>query len=76
MADHLARVVGPGEVVGLHDGIGRGTFDPHGRVAKYLRARRLVELAALPTALRRLRARGFRLVTASELVDAAVRASV
>lgn len=74
VADHLARMVGRGDVVGLHDGIGRGTFDPHGTVARRLRARRLVELAALPTALRRLRARGIRLVTASELVDAAAQA--
>ncbi len=74
VADHLARVTGPGDVVGLHDGIGRGTFDPDGRLARRLRARRLVELAALPTALRRLQARGVRLVTVSELVEAAAQA--
>jgi peptidoglycan-N-acetylglucosamine deacetylase len=71
VADHLATAVGPGDVVGLHDGIGRGSFDPDGTLARRLRARRLVELAALPTALERLRARGIRLVTASELVEAA-----
>jgi peptidoglycan/xylan/chitin deacetylase (PgdA/CDA1 family) len=71
VADHLDRAVGPGDVVGLHDGIGRGTFDPDGALAKGLRARRLVELAALPLALERLQARGIRLVTASELVEAA-----
>ena len=75
VADHLARAVGPGDVVGLHDGIGRGTFDPDGALASRLRARRLVELAALPVALGRLQARGIRLVTASELVEAATPAT-
>ncbi len=73
LADHLARVVRPGDVVGLHDGIGRGTFDPDGALARGLRARRRVELSALPAALQRLQARGIRLVTASELVGAAGR---
>jgi peptidoglycan-N-acetylglucosamine deacetylase len=71
VADHLATAVGPGDVVGLHDGIGRGTFHPGGTIARHLRARRLVELAALPAALDRLQARGIRLVTASALVESA-----
>jgi peptidoglycan-N-acetylglucosamine deacetylase len=71
VADHLARVVRPGDVIGLHDGIGRGAFDPQGRLARRLRARRLVELAALAVALQRLRAKGIRLVSASALVEAA-----
>ena len=75
VADHLARVVGPGDVVGLHDGIGRGTFDPDSTLARRLRARRLVELAALPSALQRLQARGIRLVTATELVEATAQAT-
>jgi peptidoglycan-N-acetylglucosamine deacetylase len=74
VAEHLARAVGPGDVVGLHDGIGRGTFDPDSALARRLRARRRVELAALPSALRRLRARGLGLVTASELVEATAQA--
>ena len=61
-------------MVGLHDGIGRGTFDPDSPLARGLRARRLVELAALPAALQRLQARGIHLVTASELVEAATQA--
>jgi len=72
--DHLASAVGHGDVVGLHDGIGRGTFDPDSPLARGLRARRLVELATLPAALRRLQARGIHLVTASELVEAATQA--
>jgi peptidoglycan/xylan/chitin deacetylase (PgdA/CDA1 family) len=75
VAEHLARVVGPGDVVGLHDGIGRGTFDPDGTLARRLRARRRVELAALPSALQRLQARGIGLVTASELVEATAQAT-
>jgi peptidoglycan/xylan/chitin deacetylase (PgdA/CDA1 family) len=71
VADHLVSAVQPGDVVGLHDGIGRGTFDHDGSLARTLRARREVELAALPSALRRLQARGIRLVSASELVEAA-----
>ncbi len=73
VADHLVRTVGPGDVVGLHDGIGRGTFDQDGSLARRLRARRLVELKALPSVLERLEARGIRLVTASELVTATAR---
>jgi hypothetical protein len=60
-------------VVGLHDGIGRGTFDQDGSLGRRLRARRLVELKALPSVLERLQARGIRLVTASELVTATAR---
>jgi peptidoglycan-N-acetylglucosamine deacetylase len=70
VADHLAGTVAPGDVVALHDGIGRGTFDPRGRGAHELRARRLVEVRALPAALERLLGRGLRLVTVSALLAA------
>jgi peptidoglycan-N-acetylglucosamine deacetylase len=70
VADHLARTVAPGDVVALHDGIGRGTFHPRGRGADELRARRLVEVQALPVALERLLGRGLRLVTVSALLAA------
>ena len=68
VADHLARTVAPGDVVALHDGIGRGTFDPRGSGADRLRARRLVEVQALPAAVERLLGRGLRLVTVSALL--------
>jgi peptidoglycan/xylan/chitin deacetylase (PgdA/CDA1 family) len=71
VAAHVAGVVGPGDVLALHDGIGRGTFDPDGAQARFLRARRAVEVAALPAAIEGVLARNLRLVTASELVDAA-----
>jgi peptidoglycan-N-acetylglucosamine deacetylase len=70
VADHLARTVAPGDVVGLHDGIGRGTFHPGGVTARWLRARRSVEVAALPAALERILGRGLGLVTASALLAA------
>jgi peptidoglycan-N-acetylglucosamine deacetylase len=70
VADHLARTVAPGDVVALHDGIGRGTFQPRGPGAHELRARRRVELQALPAALERILGRGLRLVTVSALLAA------
>jgi peptidoglycan/xylan/chitin deacetylase (PgdA/CDA1 family) len=68
VADHLARTVAPGDVVALHDGIGRGTFRPTGPGADELRARRLVEIRALPAALEGVLGRGLRLVTVSALL--------
>ena len=70
VADHLARTVAPGDVVALHDGIGRGTFHPREPGAHKLRARRLVEVQALPAALERVLGRGLRLVTVSALLAA------
>jgi peptidoglycan-N-acetylglucosamine deacetylase len=75
VADHLATAVGPGDVVGLHDGIGRATFDRGGADARFLRARRRVEVAALPAAIERLQARNLCLVGVSALLDAAERAA-
>jgi peptidoglycan/xylan/chitin deacetylase (PgdA/CDA1 family) len=71
VADHLAATVGPGDVVALHDGIGRATFDRAGALARYLRARRRVEVAALPAAIEALQAGNLRLVSVSALLDAA-----
>jgi peptidoglycan-N-acetylglucosamine deacetylase len=70
VADHLARTVAPGDVVALHDGIGRGTFHPREGTAGLLRARRSVEVAALPAALERILGRGLGLVTVSALLAA------
>jgi peptidoglycan-N-acetylglucosamine deacetylase len=70
VADHLARTVAPGDVVALHDGIGRGTFHPRGPGAHELRARRRVEVQALPAALERVLGQGLRLVTVSALLAA------
>jgi peptidoglycan/xylan/chitin deacetylase (PgdA/CDA1 family) len=70
VANHLATAVGPGDIVGLHDGIGRSTFDRGTAQARVLQARRQVELAALPGAIERLLARNLRLVTVSTLLGA------
>jgi hypothetical protein len=63
-------------VIGLHDGIGRGTFDRGGAGARVLEARRRVEVAALPAAIEAVLTRNLRLVTATELLDALGTASL
>jgi peptidoglycan/xylan/chitin deacetylase (PgdA/CDA1 family) len=70
VASHVVGSVDPGDIVDLHDGIGRGTFNPGTEFAKRLRRRRTVEVEALPRILEELRARGLRLETVSGLVAA------
>jgi hypothetical protein len=60
-----------GDVLGMHDGIGRGTFNPTGKDARLLKGRRRAEVAALPDILTGARARGLTFTTASTLVAAA-----
>ncbi|HYZ99136.1 MAG TPA: polysaccharide deacetylase family protein [Acidimicrobiales bacterium] len=69
VADHVAGSMGPGDIVDLHDGIGRGTFNPDGLLADELMARRRTEIDALPRILRQLRSRGIRPVTIGELME-------
>jgi peptidoglycan/xylan/chitin deacetylase (PgdA/CDA1 family) len=69
--DHLAATVGAGDVIDLHDGLGRGTFQPGSALAAGLAARREVEVRALPTALRRIADRGITLTSAGRLLAAA-----
>jgi hypothetical protein len=63
----VARYVGEtplaGDVIGLHDGIGRGTFHPRAAFAVNLSARREVEVRALPEVLTRLADRGLSVVS-------------
>jgi len=68
IVDHLVNGVHPGYIVGLHDGIGRGTFRPNAGFAQELTARRTAELAALPAAIDGLLARDLRFVTAGGLL--------
>ena len=68
VADYVATAVQPGDVLGLHDGIGRGTFTPDSADSHQLRARRDVEVRALPDILARVADRGLRFVPAGELV--------
>jgi hypothetical protein len=68
---HVGDLAVAGDVVALHDGIGRGTFHPRGPGAHELRARRLVELQALPAALERVLGRGVVLLAAQFDADMA-----
>lgn len=66
--DYLAGTVRVGDIIDLHDGLGRGTYAPTAPFTAALAARREVEVEALPGALRRIADRGIRLTTASDLV--------
>lgn len=68
--DHLMSRVRPGDIVNLHDGLGRGTFSPRDTFTEKLRVRRQVEVDALPGAIEQLLDRDLRLVTISDLVAA------
>jgi len=67
---HLAAEIGPGDIVDLHDGLGRGTFNPGREFTEELRVRRRVEVEALPGAIEDVLARGIRLGTVSDVVAA------
>jgi len=66
--DHVIASLAPGAIVDLHDGLGRWNQHPHRGEGKALAARREAEIAALPAVLEAARARGYRLVTLSDLV--------
>ena len=70
VADHVLGKIGPGEILLLHDGVGRE--DLRGRSAEPgpRRARRDVEVRALPAIIERTLERGLRPVTLSELLAA------
>lgn len=65
---HLVGDVRPGDIIDLHDGIGRGTFSPSAPFAKALAARREVEVRALPTVLEEIAAKGITLTTVTDLM--------
>ena len=71
VVDHLGSLVGPGDVVDLHDGLGRGTFQPGTSFTAGLAARREVEVRALPAVLHRVAERGITLTSAGRLLAAA-----
>lgn len=68
IAAHLKQEVRPGDIVDLHDGIGRGTFDRTAAFAQKLVRRRSVEVDALPRVLEEAAESGLRFTTVSELV--------
>jgi peptidoglycan/xylan/chitin deacetylase (PgdA/CDA1 family) len=69
VADHVVKTVSAGDVLCLHDGVGRATFDRHSTFGRHLVARREAEVRALPDILSRLPDRGLRFVTASVLLE-------
>lgn len=66
---HVVHELSPGGIVGLHDGIGQGTFKRGSSRANLLRQRRQIELQALPKMLDDIESRGLRPVTVSELIS-------
>ena len=71
VVDHLGSLVGPGDVVDLHDGLGRGTFQPGSSFTAGLARRREVEVRALPAVLARVAERGITLTSAGRLLAVA-----
>lgn len=71
IAAHVVGSLEPGGIIGLHDGIGRGTFNRGSEGAARLRRRREVEIEALPGILSGARARGIQLTSVSKLMAAA-----
>jgi peptidoglycan/xylan/chitin deacetylase (PgdA/CDA1 family) len=67
VAAHVVHEVGPGDIVNLHDGIGRGTFAPDSALADTLMSRRQVEVDALPGIIEQLQNQGLHLGTVSAL---------
>jgi len=71
IADAVDAATGPGDIVDLHDGIGRGTFNPEADFTERIKVRRRIEVEALPSILEKAAARGMAFGTVSELVAAA-----
>jgi peptidoglycan/xylan/chitin deacetylase (PgdA/CDA1 family) len=68
IASHVARSLEPGGIVDLHDGLGRGTFNPDADFTERIRVRRETEIAALPQMIEQIRERGLRLKTVSDVL--------
>lgn len=69
VTSHVVASTGPGDIIDLHDGIGRGTFNRGSKIADRLRRRRAVEVDALPATIEGLRNNGLQLETVSNLVQ-------
>lgn len=68
IASHIKSNTSAGDIVDLHDGIGRGTFQRDRAFARQLTQRRSVEIDALPQILEEAERSGLRFTTVSELV--------
>lgn len=73
IAAHVASHTGSGDIVDLHDGIGRGTFNREREFAQRLIRRRSVEVDALPEIVQRCSDSGLRLTTVSDLMKHGLR---
>ncbi len=68
VTEHVVGNIRAGDIIDLHDGIGRGTFDPNSTGSRALAARREVEVRALPVMLARIKAKGITLTTVTDLM--------
>ena len=68
LRDRSIASIGPGDIVLLHDGIGRGTFQRDTSSARDLIAARNREIEALPGVIDGVLARGLRPMTVSQLL--------
>jgi peptidoglycan/xylan/chitin deacetylase (PgdA/CDA1 family) len=66
--DYAITRFGPGHILAMHDGIGRGTFDRTAAFARELAEKRRDEIKALPAILESALEGGYRFVTVSELM--------
>ena len=69
VADNIVTKTGPGDIIDLHDGVGRWTFEPGTPRAAELLERRLVELEALPRIIEGILDKGIDLVGVSDLLS-------
>ena len=67
VAAHINGDLHPGTVLCMHDGLGRAGFSRWRSTVNAMRARRAMELSALPRILDEAKDRGVRFVTVSEL---------
>jgi peptidoglycan/xylan/chitin deacetylase (PgdA/CDA1 family) len=72
IGNYMGQTVAAGDVLGLHDGIGRGTFEPQASFAVALAERRELEVRALPAALQQIADRGITLMSANRLLERSV----
>lgn len=68
IASHIKRETSRGDIIDLHDGIGRGTFQREKEFARKLIQRRGVEIDALPRVLEDAGEAGLHFTTVSKLV--------
>lgn len=72
VADHIVERLRPGAIIDMHDSIGRGLFLPQSdAIVKSLKAKRDVDVAAVPSILERGIDAGLQFVPMSTLLDAA-----